>query len=557
MRKSKERDLLRPDESLVPRRDFLKSLLAGIPALVLDWERFPRGKGLRPSEDGYDAIIIGAGLGGLSCAAAFARQGFRPLVLEQHTVPGGYATTFKRPGGFVFDVSLHSTVVGERNGLHNLIPGFPEITNVEFVPHPFLYRTIFPGYDFRVPQKNPAKYRDILAGFFPEEKDGIDGILEDMRGLTQDINKYSQAGGKVNMASFPKDFPYLLKCSGKTWGQMADARLKDSKLKAIISALCGYFGLPPSKLSSYYYALPTITYLEEGGYYPKGASQAISDALAAFIKGHGGTIKLATSVERILVKDHVAIGAMTADGSEYLGKVVVANANPIDVFFKMMDEKDYLKDYLAKLEKYSVSLSCFQIFLGLKKDLVGELKIPDTEIFYSPGFDYEAAYRAQLSADMSNPGFGLMLYDNLYSGYSPKGKNTLNIITLQGYDHWAPFEESYKKGEKKEYRAEKERLADVLIKKAEEMLLPGLSRAIEVKEIGSPLTHWRYTRNYRGAIYGWDQTLDNSGPNRLPHATPIKNLYLSGAWTQPGHGYGAVIPSGLQCFAEIMKNWPA
>ena len=41
----------------------------------------------------------------------------------------------------------------------------------------------------------------------------------------------------------------------------------------------------------------------------------------------------------------------------------------------------------------------------------------------------------------------------------------------------------------------------------------------------------------------------------VPHKTPIKNLFLSGAWTQPGHGYGAVIPSGLQCFGEIMKEW--
>jgi prolycopene isomerase len=49
--------------------------------------------------------------------------------------------------------------------------------------------------------------------------------------------------------------------------------------------------------------------------------------------------------------------------------------------------------------------------------------------------------------------------------------------------------------------------------------------------------------------------LDNSGARRLPHVTPIKNLYLSGAWTFPGHGYGAVIPSGLECFGEIMKQW--
>jgi phytoene dehydrogenase-like protein len=73
-------------------------------------------------------VIIGSGLGRLSCAAAFARQGFKALVLEQQSKPGGYATSFTRPGGFEFEVSLHSTTVGERNGLHNLISGIHETT---------------------------------------------------------------------------------------------------------------------------------------------------------------------------------------------------------------------------------------------------------------------------------------------------------------------------------------------------------------------------------------------------------------------------------------------
>jgi prolycopene isomerase len=347
----------------------------------------------------------------------------------------------------------------------------------------------------------------------------------------------------------------LFKSYNKTWGTLVDAKITDPKLKAIVSTLWGYFGLPPSRLSSLYYALPTIGYLQEGGYYPRGRSQKISDAFVKFIEDHGGKVKLKTQVEKILVKDHAAYGVKTADGAEYLAKAVVSNANAFDTFLKMMDERDFLKDYLAKFEKYSVSLSCFQVFLGLKKDLVGELGIEDSEVFYSPGYNDDAAYKAYLEADVENGGFGLMLYDNVYKGYSPDGKNTLNILVLQGFDHWKKYEEDYGKGNKKEYRAEKERIANVLIKKAEEVILPGLSEAIEVKEIGSPLTNVRYTRNYRGAIYGWDQTLNNSGPQRVPHATPIKNLYLAGAWTQPGHGYGAVIPSGLECFAEIMKKW--
>ena len=558
----------------VDRREFLKKLLAGVSVAALDWSVFPiganaqTGKGeseavrsaaeagnARAGESSFDAIIIGSGLGGLSCAAAFARQGFKPLVLEKHDRAGGYATTFKRPGGFSFDVSLHSTVVREREGIHNLIPGFPEVTDIEFVPHPNLYRAIFPDYDLRVPQKDIPGYVAMLVGHFPEERESIEGLFGDMRGLAGDIGKYSAARGQVDMTTFPVDFPYLFKNFSNTWAQMVDARIKSPKLKAIVSAMWGYYGLPPSRLSALYYALPTIGYLAEGGYYPKGQSQKISNAFVEFIEKRGGKVILGTKVKEILVKDHAAHGVKTADGKEYNARVVVSNANAYDTFHTMMKEDEYLKDYLAKMDTFSVSLSSFQVFLGLKKDLIGELGITDTEFFCEPGYDPEAGYKDFVNANVENGGFGLMLYDNLYKGYSPQGKNTLNIMVLQGYDHWKQYEADYFEGEKTAYRKEKERMADILIDSVEKKLLPGLRAAIEAKEIGTPLTNLRYTGNYRGAAYGWDQTLDNSSRSRLGHSTPIKNLYLAGAWTRPGHGYGAVIPSGLECFGEIMKSW--
>ena len=543
------------NNSTIDRRDFIKTVFGAFSLTAFDWSIFPKSNKIISDEDVYDAIIIGSGLGGLSCAAAFARQGFKPLVLEKHDKPGGYATAFNRPGGFIFDVSLHSTTVGERDGINNLIYGFPEITDVEFVPHPNLYRAIFPDYDLRIPQRDVDGYEKLIAGYFPEESEGIHNLIEDMRGLNKDIHKFSSAQGKVDMNKFPEEFPTLFRCFNKTWGQMVDARLKNQKLKAIMSALWGYYGLPPSKLSSFYYAMPTISYLEHGGYYAKGRSQKISNSFVNYIQEHGGKVLLNTRVSEILTKDHSAYGVKTDDGEEFKSKVVISNANAHDTFHKMLKDDKYLKDFLVNMDKLDVGLSCFQIFLGLKKDLIGELGIKDTEIFYDPGYDAEIGYETMLNADVENGGYGIMLYDNLYKGFSPEGKNTLNILVLQGYDHWEKYEKDYFNGNKDEYIKEKNRMADVLIKKIEETLLPGLASAIQVKEIGTPLTNMRYTGNYRGAIYGFAQTLNNSGNTRFPHNTPIKNLYLSGAWTKPGHGYGGVIASGLECFGEIMKNW--
>jgi all-trans-retinol 13,14-reductase len=541
-------------EKTIRRRQFIQSVCAGVSATALDWSAFPRGSSQASSGKAFDAVIIGAGLAGLSCAAGFARQGFRPLVLEHHSKPGGYATTFRRKD-FVFDVSLHSTGVGERNGAHNLIPGFPEITQVEFVSHPDLYRAIFPDHDIRVPQKDPNRYVKMLVESFPEEQAGIQGIFEDMRGLRADVGRLQTGGGRIDMNSFAQDYPYLSKSLGKTWGQMVDARLKDAKLKAIVSSLWVYFGLPPSRLSPFYYAMPTYSYLQGGGWYPRGKSQAISDALVAFIIERGGEVRLNTGVEQIQTKDHAAYGVRTAAGEEIQARVVVSNANAPDTFRKMMKEGEFLADYLKTLDTYSVSLSSFQVFLGLKQDLVGRSGLKDSEIFYYPGYDFDESYEAIQKADMERSGFALTVYDNLYRGYSPAGKNTMNLLTLQGYGPWEEYEADYFKGKKQEYRARKKAMADRLIDEAEKRVLPGIRDAIEVIEIGTPLTNVRYTRNYRGAVYGWDQTLNNTGRTRVGHKTPIKNLYLAGAWSTPGHGYGAVIPSGLSCFGEIMKEW--
>ncbi len=538
----------------IERRDFLKYVLGGVGILALDWNSLPRGFGKFTDENDYDAVIIGSGLGGLSCAAAFARQGFKPLVIEQHDKPGGYATVFSRPGGFNFDVSLHSTVIAERNGLHNLIPGFPEITDVEFVPHPSLYRVIYPDYDITVAQKDLNAYIERLIGLFPDEKEGIRGLFADMKGLDDDIQRLSDAKGQADMQRFAVDYPFLSRLYNKTWKDMLDPRLKNEKLRAIVSAQWAYYGLPPSKLVSFYYSMPALGYLTGGGYYPIGRSQKISDEMVTFIERLGGRVMLNTKVDRILTKDHAAYGVRTSEGEKFTAKVVVSNANPFDTFRKMTNEEEYLATYLDQLDHYSVSLSSLQIFLGLKEDLAHKLGIKDSEIFFNSGYDMEADY-AEAREGRIGGGYALTIYDNIYKGYSPSGKNTVNITTFTGYKPWKKYESAYFNGDKEEYRKEKERLADILIRKVEDTLMPGLSSAIEVKEIGSPLTNVRYTGNYHGAIYGLDQTVDNSGPSRLGHETPISNLYLSGAWTKPGHGYGSVLSSGIECFGEIMKKW--
>ncbi len=358
------------------------------------------------------------------------------------------------------------------------------------------------------------------------------------------------------MANFPAKFPFLFKNFNRTWGAMIDDRIKDPKLKAVISGLWGYFGLPPSKLSPFYYAMPLMGYLEGGGYYPAGTSQKISNALAGIIKTNGGQVKLNTRVEKILTRDHAAIGVRTADGSEFRGRAVISNANAIDTFGRMLDEKELPQGHAGADGQALGQLFNAPGLAGAQDRPRPQGRDQGQRDLLQHGLRSRGRLRAALAGGLpADPGFGLTVYDNVCPACSPKGKNTLNIIAMQGYDYWKKYETDYFYGAKDAYNKEKMRLADILIDQVEKTLLPGLRKAIEVKEVATPLTNLRFTSNPRGAIYGWDQTVDNSGQRRFPQKTPVKNLYLSGAWTFPGHGYGACVPSGLACFAEVMKDW--
>lgn len=129
------------------------------------------------------------------------------------------------------------------------------------------------------------------------------------------------------------------------------------------------------------------------------------------------------------------------------------------------------------------------------------------------------------------------------------------LLSLCGYEPWRRFETDYQNGDKQSYRREKERWAKILIQRAEKDLIPGLSSMIEIQEAATPLTNRRYTGNPEGAIYGFEQSMDNAYMNRIDNRTPIKGLYLAGAWGSPGGGYAGVLRGGQSAFQQIMKDF--
>jgi hypothetical protein len=106
----------------------------------------------------------------------------------------------------------------------------------------------------------------------------------------------------------------------------------------------------------------------------------------------------------------------------------------------MPGEAEFLKDFLVRMDRYKVSFSLFQVFLGLKKDLVRQVGVADSEISIEPGYDVEGEFAALDKADPETCGYGVTCYDNVVPGYSPVGKNTITLTVAQSYDYWLKHE---------------------------------------------------------------------------------------------------------------------
>jgi len=324
---------------------------------------------------------------------------------------------------------------------------------------------------------------------------------------------------------------------------MLDKFLKDKCLKAIISQLWSYYGLPPSELSSFYFSYGWHDYLYNGNHYLKGGSHALSKAFAEVIRENNGELKMNREVDKIIIVGKLAKGVITKNKEEFFADTIVSNIDVNKTFSHLIGEEFFSKSFIKKLSEMKPSISIFQLYLGLNVDLKDSIQ--NYEIFLNPNYDIDGQYQACINNDMDKAFIILTLYSNIDNDIAPEGKSVIGITTLSGYDFWANLS-------KEEYTKTKERLADSLIKRTEK-IIPNLSSYIEKKEIATPLTMERYTGNSKGAVYGWSQILSQSTLKRMGSKTFLKNLYLASAWTRPGGGMVGAMYAGEKTAEQLLK----
>jgi all-trans-retinol 13,14-reductase len=473
----------------------------------------------------YDVVIIGAGLGGLTAGAKLAKEGKRVLLLEQHSQPGGCATTFQR-GDFTLEVGLHEMDgPAPRDMKTKIFNDLDVFKSVEFIPLPEFYRFVNDRIAVTVPH-DPSLASERLSKLFPEETVGIRKYYEQIL-----APKRKTAENDIRDISV---------------GEFLDSIINNDDLKLILLGNLGYFHDDPYTLSLAYYSIAQGSYYSGGASYIKGGSQKLSDHLATFIRDHGGEVLLSHTVTGISVTDGRATGVTSVGKHSHepvkvlADEVIAGNAVPnVSDLLPTAPGNEFRNEYST----LRAGASLLTLYLGFSRPL------SELGHHYYSLFVYDNSVRRQADIlrnnrdDFSVRSFTFVDYGQIDSGLAPGAKSVGAVCCIDYLADWESLE-------KKEYDDKKERVAQAFIDRLDR-IIPGLKESVEYYEVGTPATVKRYTLNPDGAVYGFAQT-----PSRkvVDPIKSISNFHIASAWGKTGGGFSGAIYGGYLCAYNILRK---
>lgn len=497
----------------------------------------------------YDCILIGAGIGSLVCGALLARKKLKVLIVEKHTKPGGYVTSYKR-GGYHFDVP--HVVSNVKTEIFEVILDTLNVKGeIPFIKVKKWQKWIYPDMEIVVDLDKQKLLHD-LSKYFSEEQQGLKSLFSAIARISHQSRGVYRASF-LKKILFPIFFPDIFKNSKKTFKEFLDQFIKNEKLKTIISSSWGYLGLPPQELSAISMCSMLNSYLEGGAWYPLNGYQHISDTFADRIREYGGEFKFKNKVSRILIENKSVFGIQTDTGEKFYSRFVVSGADSKKTFLNLVGKEYLREDFINKIEKLDMSTSGFSVHIGTKIDL-SQYDLEYGTIIFNHDFDAQSYYYdilkdGALREDMKIS-IGICLPSLLSDRINEKGMHSVEIVAVTpNYDFWKNVLVSHGK---EKYDKLKSEYADMLIKSAENVI-PGLSQNIIVKDISTPLTYERYTDATNGAWFDMGQSVGQTGRNRLPAKGPLGNLYLTGSMVMAGGVMPCAI-SGLITAQTILRG---
>lgn len=480
-----------------------------------------------------DVVVIGAGLGGLSAAAAASRAGLRVLVVEAQNGPGGYAHAFDR-GPYRFDPAVHVTSLAhEGEFLHEYLRALGAADAVQFLDLDEFYGIDLPGLQMTVPYGQDA-FVDAYARRWPAQRAGIAELIRLCRAVFDESQQLSTRTSWRDLDAAMTRFPLMFSHRMDSLADVLNPLVSDPQARSALTALWPYMGVPPSRLTFTGFCSMLMSMLDRGPSYCRGGFQSLADALAAVVATHGGELRYGCRVEQILVGGGRARGVRLSDGTVVTADAVISNVDARATLQRLVGPQVLPAAYLRRLDRLVPSWSAFVLFAATTADL-GALA-PAHETFVFDEWDHD---RSEQSVRTGRPGGMWLSVPSLVDpGMAPEGEHTVVFSTLAD-------------SSARDWASDKAGFQSVMLARLNR-LLPGVADNVTFLDSATPQTLARYSGSTSGAIYGWENTPRQSQPKRLRAATPLPGLYLAGHWSEPGAGSFRVILSGLQAAAAVL-----
>ncbi|MBN9600332.1 MAG: NAD(P)/FAD-dependent oxidoreductase [Afipia sp.] len=509
----------------------------------------------------YDALIIGAGHNGLTCAAYLAMNGLRVKVVERRKVVGGAAVTEEFHPGFRNSVAAYTVSLLNPQIIADLDLASHGLRIVErraqnFLPAQDGASYLLTGEDRTYQSLAKLSERDALRiDDFNRELESIADVLRQfvlrappnvVEGLT--LNALREAYNALETGNILRHLSIehqRLLLDLFTWsaGEMLDGWFESDLLKALFGfdAIVGNYASPYTAGSAYvmlHHAFGEVNGKKGLWGHAIGGMGAITQAMAASARGHGAEIETGAGVQEVIVERGRAAGVVLDDGRTIRARYVASNLNPKLLYTRLIPPDALPEPFLKRIDKYRNGSGTFRMNVALSTlpsftALPGDGDHLTSGIILAPSLGYmDRAYQdARTHGWSREPVVELLIPSTLDDTLSPSGEHVASLFC----QHVAP-----ELPDGSSWDDHRHQVADLMISTVDRYA-PGFAASVIGRQILTPLDLEREFGLVGGDIFHGALTLNQlfSARPMLGHADyrgPLKGLYHCGSGAHPGGG---------------------
>ncbi len=522
----------------------------------------------------YDAIVVGAGHNGLTCAAYLARAGRKVLVLERRPVLGGATVSEELHPGFTFSSCSYVVSLLRPQIIRDL-----ELARhgLEILPLDWTYSPFEDGSALlRGP--DPEQNRRNIARFSPRDAERYPLFGQAMGELGRLVKPIIEAPAPDPARLTPSSLLELLRLGRRFRGlgeNALAANLKMLTMSAVdflsewfesdrligpmsLSGIIGTFLGVRSPGTAYvllHHYMGEIDGAFRAWGLQKGGTGQVALAIARSARAFGAEIETGRPVARILMRGGEARGVVLENGDEYRARVVVSGVDPRRTFLGMVGEERLDAAFVAQIKRFKMRGSSGKVNLALDglpefPGLDRDSPVQAGDITVAPGVDYlERAYDdAKYGRFSRRPALDCVIPSLTDPSVAPPGKHVMSIFV-----QYAPY---HLKEGPADWENQRDAFGDSVIETLEGFL-PGLQSRILHRHV---LTPWDLEQTYgltEGNIFHGELSLEQLAFLRpaagwARYRTPIRKLWMCGSGAHPGGGIMAA--PGQLCAASLLRS---